>query len=100
MKAISLDRATAFAIADGAALGVMAKRSVPSEIIGRCLVLHAKRGRSAAEPAAGLGYVWFGEALPQLNGDCWWPVAKVEKWNKLIIAPARTGFWVWSYAHG
>lgn len=48
----------------------------------------------------GVGYVTFGEAIPQLNGDCWWPVLSFESWDKAIPAPGRRGFWAWSYEHG
>ena len=104
MKAITLDRATAFALINGQVDGVMAKRSVPREMIGRKVIIHAKgfdtgnfRSRM---PAVGIGYATFGEALPQLNGDCFWPVTSVEPWAKLIRAPGRAGFWTWSYEHG
>jgi hypothetical protein len=102
MKAISVEAATAFAIRAGSVDGIMAKRSVPREIVGRKMVLHAKRapGRDAPAPAHGCGYITFGEAVPQLNGDCWWPIASFEPWATMVPAPARSGFWSWSYKHG
>jgi hypothetical protein len=104
MKAISLDRMTAFGVVAGTVGAITMRRSVPREMIGRKVVVHAKTFDGGSFryrlPAVGVGYATFGEARPRLDGDCDWPVTSFEPWATLIPAPGRTGFFIWHWAHG
>lgn len=94
MKALTLDNAEAHDLVRRGKAGLIRKRSVPREIIGQRVVIHAKATKLC--PALGIGIVIFGEAIPLLNGQLLWPVTFAEEWETKYPAHGRAGFWEWN----
>lgn len=93
MKALTLPFKEAYAIARGDQTTLIRPRSLPRELEGRWIVIHARGDKGM--PARGIGRMKFGESVARLDGFCDWPIICAGTWDRIVFQRGRAGFWPW-----